>query len=99
MKCGTSFLAQDFAEAATWAKGIEPQTAGLALTFTAQILAKDLDAAEATVAQIATLTPENQKTLAWCHDVIRRVRRIEQRADSNETLQGTPQRTGCTSAN
>ena len=85
-----NFLAKDFVEAATWAEDIEPPTAGLALTFTAQILAKDLDTAQATVAQVATLTPENQKRLAWCHDVIRRVRRIEQSADWNETLQGTP---------
>jgi len=85
-----SFLAKQYAEAATWAGGLEPRIAGLSLAFIAQVLAKDPDAAAATFAKIEKVAPEDEKTLDRCRQILSRLREMKQKQESAKPSEAKP---------
>ena len=85
-----SFFANRFAEAAMWAGSLEPPATGLSLAFIAQVLAKDIDAATATLARMERLAPADENTLVWCRDAICQLKEMKRKQESGEARETTP---------
>jgi len=85
----TSFAAKQFTRAAAWASGLEPRATGLSLAFIAEVLAKDVDAAAATLARLEKAAPEDNKALDNCRAMMRQLAEKEHKQESAQ-----PPRTG-----
>jgi hypothetical protein len=70
------FFANRFAEAARWARNIEPPVTGLALTFIAHALATNVEAATVTFKKLEKAAPEDKEMLDKCRALIRQLTEV-----------------------
>lgn len=87
---GVNFSSKRFNEAAAYAERLQPAINGLHLSFIAQVLAKDLDAATATLSKIEKLTPEDKKMLADSHRLLDELKRVLEEEKSEKTPETEP---------
>lgn len=85
-----NFGTKHFNEAAEYAERLGHPANGLHLAFIARVLAKDRDAATATLSKLEKLAPENKKMLDKCHVLLGELNRVIEKENSEKAPEPEP---------